>query len=80
MENIINNNISKYYSIPNTPSSYHPINLLAFFAKLSEKIILKHTSEIINDKQIIHSTTQFNFQNKHSSIHQIHHLTDSIAP
>ncbi|KAL4085431.1 hypothetical protein QTP88_027290 [Uroleucon formosanum] len=41
-------------------------------------MILKRISKIINDNQII-PHTQFRFQNKHSTIYQIHHLTDSIA-
>ncbi|VVC34022.1 Reverse transcriptase domain [Cinara cedri] len=41
-------------------------------------MILKRISKIINDKQII-PHTRFGFQNKHSTIHQIYRLTDSIA-
>ncbi|VVC31114.1 Reverse transcriptase domain [Cinara cedri] len=63
---------------PDTPSSYRPISLLHFFVKLCEKMILKRISNIINDKKII-PCTQFGFQDKHSTIHQVHRLIDSIA-
>lgn len=63
---------------PEIPSSYCPISLLPFFTKLYEKIIIKRISKIISYKQII-PHTQFGFHNKHSTIYQIHRLTDFIA-
>jgi len=63
---------------PDIPSSYRPINLLPFFAKLCEKLIIKRISQFVNDKNII-PHTQFGFRNKHSTIHQIHRLTDAIV-
>ena len=63
---------------PDIASSYRPISLLPFFAKLTEKLILKRISKIINDKKII-PNTQFGFRNKHSTLHQIHRITDSIS-
>lgn len=80
VENIITILISNTGKSLDTPSSYRLTNLLAFFANPTEKIILKYTFELSNIKQIIHSITQYGFQNKHSSIHKIHYLTDSIAP
>lgn len=41
-------------------------------------MFLKRISKIIINNQII-PHTQFGFQNKHSTIHQIHRLIDSIA-
>jgi len=46
--------------------------------KLYEKLIIKRISQIVSDKNII-PNTQFGFRNKHSTIHQIHSLTDAIA-
>ena len=63
---------------PDMASSYRPISLLPFFAKLTEKLILKRISKIINDKKII-PNTQFGFRNKHSTLHQVHRITDSIS-
>jgi len=63
---------------PDITSSYRPISLLPFFSKLCEKLIIKRISQLVNDKNII-PHTQFGFRNKHSTIHQIHRLTDAIA-
>jgi len=63
---------------PDIPSSYQPVSLLPFFPKLCEKFIIKRISQLVNDKNII-PHTQFGFRNKHSTIHQIHRLTDAIA-
>jgi hypothetical protein len=62
---------------PENPS-YRSISLLPFFAKLCKKLIVKRISVFINDKKVI-PHTQFGFRNKHSTIHQIHRLTDSIS-
>jgi len=63
---------------PDIPSSYRPISLLPFFAKLCEKLIIKRISQLVSDKiRIPH--TQFGFRNKHSTIQLIHRLSDAIA-
>ena len=43
-----------------------------------KKIVLKHISPFINNASIV-PQTQFGFRKGHSTIHQIHRLTDSIA-
>ena len=63
---------------PETPSSYRPISLLPLFSKLCEKLILIRTSPYINNVSIM-PQTQFGFRRNHSTIHQIHRLTDAIA-
>jgi hypothetical protein len=40
--------------------------------------MLKYISTIINDKKVI-PNTHFGFQNKYSTIHQAHRLTNAIA-
>ncbi|KAL4132531.1 hypothetical protein QTP88_009665 [Uroleucon formosanum] len=62
----------------NLASSYRPISLLPTFGKLFEKLILLRIRPILHERQII-PTTQFGFRPGHSTIHQIHRLTDSIA-
>jgi len=59
-------------------SSYRPISLLPTLAKIFEKILLKRIRPIISSHNIIpHS--QFGFRKNHSTIQQIHRLTDKIA-
>jgi len=60
------------------PSSYRPISLLPFFAKLLEKLILNRIYPIIKEKNLI-PDTQFGFREHHSTIHQTHRLADTIA-
>lgn len=48
---------------PDIPTSYRPISLLPLFAKLSEKLILKRISRLINIYQII-PNSQFGFRNE----------------
>jgi hypothetical protein len=62
----------------NLASSYRPISLLPMLGKLFEKLILLRIRPILHEHQII-PTTQFGFRPGHSTIHQVHQLTDSIA-
>ena len=63
---------------PDSPSSYRPISLLPFFSKLCEKLILKRIYPIIQVNNAI-PNSQFGFREKHSTIHQIHRLADTIS-
>ena len=63
---------------PDIPSSYRPISLLPFFSKVLEKLVLKRISPIINNSKII-PNSQFGFRNRHSTIHQVNRITDTIA-
>ncbi|VVC29699.1 Reverse transcriptase domain [Cinara cedri] len=67
---------------PNKPktlaTSYRPISLLPTLAKLFEKIILKRIRPIMQTHKII-PNSQFGFRAKHSTVHQIHRLTDKIS-
>jgi len=62
----------------NLASSYRPISLLPTLGKLFEKLILLRIRPILYEHQII-PNTQFGFRTKHSTIHQVHRLTDTIA-
>jgi hypothetical protein len=57
--------------------SYQPISLLPIMSKLFEKLMLKRLKPIINEKHLV-STYQFGFRNNHSTIDQIHRITDVI--
>jgi|UniRef100_A0A2S2QS96 hypothetical protein len=57
-------------------TSYHPISLLSTLANFSK--ILKIITPIIKEKNII-PNTQFGFRSYHSTIHQIHRITDKIS-
>ncbi|KAL4098606.1 hypothetical protein QTP88_023174 [Uroleucon formosanum] len=59
------------------PSSYRPISLLPVLAKLFEKIIIKRIRPLIHSNNII-PHIQFGFRASHSTIHQIHRITDKI--
>jgi len=62
----------------NLASSYRPISLLPTLGKLFEKLILLRIRPILHEHQII-PTTKFGFRPGHSTIHQVHRLTNSIA-
>lgn len=62
----------------NLATSYRPISLLPTLGKLFEKLILLRIRPILREHQII-PTTQFGFRLGHSTIHQVHRLTDTIA-
>jgi hypothetical protein len=57
--------------------SYRPISLLPIMSKLFEKLILEHLKPIIAEKHLV-PTHQFGFRKKHSTIDQVHRITDII--
>lgn len=67
---------------PNKPadstSSYRPISLLPFLAKILEKLILKRILSIISDKKVL-PDYQFGFRSSHSTTHQLHRVVDAIS-
>jgi len=63
---------------PDLPSSYRPISLLPFLAKILEKLILKRILPIIIENNVL-PDTQFGFRAFHSTIHQVHRLVDAIS-
>lgn len=62
---------------PNTAKSYRPISLLPIISKLFEKLFLKRLKVIIERKKLIQDH-QFGFCKKHSTIDQVHRITDVI--
>lgn len=62
---------------PNEASAYRPISLLPILAKLVEKIFLNRLMPLIEDKQLL-PTHQFGFRAKHSTIEQVHRITNII--
>ncbi|KAL4127101.1 hypothetical protein QTP88_011299 [Uroleucon formosanum] len=61
-----------------TTSSYRPISLLPFLAKILEKLILKRILPIISDKKVL-PDYQFGFRSSHSTTHQLHRVVDAIS-
>lgn len=57
--------------------SYRPISLLPMLGKLFEKLLLKRIQPIIENLNII-PNHQFGFRKKHSTIDQVHRITDII--
>lgn len=62
---------------PNDVKSYRPISLLPVISKLFEKLFLKRLKPIIERKGLI-PNHQFGFRQNHSTIDQIHRITDII--
>ncbi|KAL4121294.1 hypothetical protein QTP88_013837 [Uroleucon formosanum] len=60
------------------PSSYRPISLLPFLAKVLERLILKRLLPYIVTNKIL-PNSQFGFRSMHSTIHQVHRLVDAIS-
>jgi hypothetical protein len=56
---------------------YRPISLLPIMSKLFEKLILKHLTPLIAEKHLV-PTHQFDFRKNHSTIDQVHRITDII--
>lgn len=69
--------IAKPGKPPNDVTSYRPISLLPILSKLLEKLFLKHMMPIITERNLIPSH-QFGFREKHSTIDQIHRITNII--
>ena len=57
--------------------SYRPISLLPVISKLYEKLLLKRLKPIIEEKNLI-PAHQFGFREKHSTIDQVHRITNTI--
>jgi hypothetical protein len=57
--------------------SYRPISLLPIMSKLFEKLILKRLKPIIDENHLV-PAHQFGFRNNHSTIDQVHRITDVI--
>ncbi|KAL4090127.1 hypothetical protein QTP88_025026 [Uroleucon formosanum] len=62
---------------PEQVTSYRPISLLPSLSKLFEKLLLKRLKPIIEVKQLI-PEHQFGFRSKHSTIEQVHRVTNII--
>jgi hypothetical protein len=69
--------ISKPGKPPHETSSYRPISLLPIMSKLFEKLLLKRLKIIIEEKNLI-PDHQFGFRNQHSTIDQVHRITNII--
>ncbi|VVC25786.1 Reverse transcriptase domain [Cinara cedri] len=59
-------------------TSYRSISLLSSLSKLLEKLLLKRLKPIIEEKHLI-PDHQFGFRNKHSTIYQVHRVTNVIG-
>ena len=62
---------------PHDVTSYRPISLLPVMSKLFEKLLIKRLNLIIKRKNLI-PNHQFGFRNKHSTIDQVHRITNII--
>jgi hypothetical protein len=66
---------------PNKPlndkASYMPISLLTTTSKIFERLFLKRLKPIIESRNLIPSH-QFGFRERHSTIEQVHRITDTI--
>ncbi|VVC38285.1 Ankyrin repeat-containing domain,Reverse transcriptase domain [Cinara cedri] len=63
---------------PEDVTSYRPISLFPSLSKLLEKLLLKRLKLIIEGKHLI-PDHQFVFRNKHSTIDQIHRVTNVMS-
>ena len=62
---------------PEIPSNYRPISLLSVFSKIVEKLMHTRLYTFLEKYDILHSL-QFGFRNKHSTLHALISLTESI--
>lgn len=58
-------------------TSYRLISLLSIISKLFEKLLPKHLIPIIESKRLI-PAHQFGFRKEHSTIDQVHRITDTV--
>lgn len=63
---------------PDSISSYRPISLLPFFAKILERLLLKRILPCLTINSIL-PNSQFGFRSTHSTIHQVHRVVDAIS-
>ena len=68
--------IAKPGKPPNEITSYRPISLLPVLSKLLEKLFLQRIMPIVQKKLI--PNHQFGFREGHSTIDQVHRITDTI--
>ena len=59
------------------PSNYRPISLLSVFSKILEKLMHKRLYSFLEKYDILHSL-QFGFRAKHSTLHALISLTESV--
>ena len=62
---------------PEVPSNYRPIFLLSVFSKIVEKLMHKRLYSFLEKYDILHSL-QFGFRAKHSTLHALISLTESV--
>ena len=62
---------------PEVPSNYRPISLLPVFSKIVEKLMHKRLYSFLEKYDILHSL-QFGFRAKHSTLHALISLTESV--
>lgn len=58
-------------------TSYRPISLLPVLSKLFEKLIRKRVMQVVEERKLVPSH-QFGFRHKHSTIDQVHRITNMI--
>ena len=62
---------------PEFASNYRPISLLSVFSKITEKLMHARLYKFFEDHDILHPL-QFGFRSKHSTLHALIGLTESI--
>lgn len=62
---------------PNDKKSYRPISILPTISKVFEKLLLKRMKPIIEERNLI-PAHQFGFRQHHSTIEQVHRITNII--
>ncbi len=63
---------------PDRPESYRPISLLPILSKLFEKLFLTRLKPVHEERKLI-PDEQYGFQEKHSTIEQVHRITAVIS-